>query len=61
MRVNNMLNKVIALSLIFLVSCSAGNKFVTVDYSNNANLEIMEQEFFKSSGSKIISCYIRNF
>ena len=62
MRVNNMLNKVIALSLIFLVSCSAGNKFVTVDYSNNANLEIMEQEFFKSSGSgKLIAKGQSNF
>ncbi len=57
-----MLNKIIALSLTFLISCSTGNKFVTVDYSNNANLELMEQKFFRSSGSgKLIAKGQSNF
>ena len=57
-----MLNKIIALSLTFLIGCSAGNKFVTVDYSNNANLELMEQKFFRSSGSgKLIAKGQSNF
>mgnify|MGYP000362574253 CR=1 FL=1 len=51
MRMNNIFNKVIVLSLIFFISCSTSNKFTVIDYSKNANLELMEREFSKSSGS----------
>ena len=62
MRMNNIFNKAIILSLIFFISCSTSNKSIVVDYSKNANLELMEREFSKSSGSgKLIAKGQTNF
>lgn len=44
------------------MSCSSNNQFIEIDYSKNANLVTMEQQFYKSSGSgKLIAKGKNNF
>ena len=40
-----------AILLFAFMSCSSNNQFIEIDYSKNANLVTMEQQFYKSSGS----------
>ena len=48
--------------LFAFMGCSSNNQFIEIDYSKNANLVTMEQQFYKSSGSgKLIAKGKNNF